>query len=103
MRCVAAVLLFLCFLAPAVLTPAVLAHDPPVSPGVAPAGIAPVELNEATVEQLDGLPGIGPALAERIVTYRDEHGPFEQVDDLAKVKGIGVRTLERLRPYLFLQ
>jgi len=63
----------------------------------------PFNLNEITLEQLDQLPGIGPALAERIVAYRDEHGPFTRIEQLNEVKGIGARTLEKLRPYLILE
>lgn len=83
------------------------AHDPPPvtrGGGVSPAAaIVPLDLNAATAEQLDELPGIGPALAARIVAFRDEHGPFEQVEQLGEVKGIGARTMGKLRPYLFLQ
>ena len=69
----------------------------------APTVPTPVDLNAANPEQLDTLPGIGPALAARIVAYRDEHGPFTEVEQLNKVKGIGARTLEKLRPLLVLQ
>lgn len=48
-----------------------------------------VQLNQATVEQLETLPGVGPALAERIVAYRKEHGPFKSLEQLTEVKGIG--------------
>ena len=59
-----------------------------------------IEINSATAEQLQEIPGIGPALATRIIDFREEHGPFERVEDLLNVQGIGVRTLERMRPYL---
>ncbi|QXC61543.1 ComEA family DNA-binding protein [Aquihabitans sp. G128] len=62
----------------------------------APAG--PVDLNQATAEQLDTLPGVGPATATAILAYRDEHGPFTSVDDLLEVRGIGDAKLEQLRP-----
>lgn len=65
---------------------------------IVPAGPEPVDLNEAGVEALDGLPGIGPALAERIVQSRARDGPFRRADDLLRVRGIGPVLLERLRP-----
>ena len=46
------------------------------------------------------LPGLGRVLAQRIITDREEHGPFHEVDDLVRVNGVGERTLERIRPYL---
>ena len=60
----------------------------------------PVDVNKATVEQLQEVPGIGPALAQRIVDFRTEHGLFEKVDDLLNVRGIGTTTLDKLKPYL---
>jgi competence protein ComEA len=58
---------------------------------------APVDLNSATAEQLDGLPGIGPVTAQKIVDYRTEHGPFTSVDDLDAIPGIGPARIENLR------
>lgn len=60
----------------------------------------PLDLNAATAEELQEVPGIGPTLAGRIVAFREEHGPFEKVDDLLNVQGIGTRSLERIRPYV---
>jgi comEA protein len=57
-----------------------------------------INLNTATSAQLQLLPGIGPALAGRILDYRTKNGPFRSVEDLDNVKGIGPRTLEKLRP-----
>lgn len=56
-------------------------------------------INSASAVELTDLPGIGPALAGRILEYREEHGPFESVDCLLNIRGIGERVLERLRPY----
>ncbi len=56
-----------------------------------------VDVNTADATALEDLPGIGPALAERIVAYREEHGPFGSVDDLTDVPGIGDAKLEALR------
>lgn len=67
------------------------------APSAAAAG-GPVDLNAATPEQLDALPGIGPVLAGRIVDFRTEHGRFSSVDELSDVSGIGDAVLERLRP-----
>ena len=58
---------------------------------------APVDINTADVEKLTGLPGVGPAIAQRIVDYRKEHGSFKSVDELLSVRGIGERSLARLR------
>lgn len=59
-----------------------------------------IDLNAADTYDLDRLPGIGPAKAEAILAYREEHGPFQSVDDLLSVSGIGEVTLENLRPYV---
>jgi competence protein ComEA len=66
------------------------------APGAAPG--APVDLNTATVAELDALPGVGPVIAGRIVAWRQQNGRFNRVDDLAEVQGIGAATLEKLRP-----
>lgn len=62
--------------------------------------IQPVDINIATAEELQKVPGIGEALASRIVEFREQNGRFEKVDDLLNVRGIGVASLEKLRPYL---
>ena len=59
-----------------------------------------IDLNTAAPEDLERLPGIGPAKAEAIAAYRTEHGPFRTVDQLMEVSGIGEATLEALRPYI---
>jgi competence protein ComEA len=62
----------------------------------------PVLLNTATAEDLDTLPGIGPALAQQIIAYREARGPFISVDQLTDVPGIGPAKLEQLRPLVAL-
>jgi competence protein ComEA len=60
----------------------------------------PIDLNRATAEDLEAIPGLGPALAQRIIDYRQAHGPFKQIDDLLAVSGIGPQHLQKLKPYL---
>ena len=57
-----------------------------------------LDVNQASSVELQALPGIGPKKAEAIITFRTSNGPFLVVDDLVKVKGIGPKTLEKLRP-----
>lgn len=59
-------------------------------------GGGPIDLNRATVEQLQTLPGIGPAIAARIVQHRDQHGPFRAPGDLRDVSGIGEKRFQDL-------
>jgi competence protein ComEA len=71
------------------------------SAGAAPGGgVAGIHLSTATVEQLDGVDGIGPTLAQRIIEYRDEHGGFRSLAELAQVDGIGEKRLATLREAL---
>lgn len=56
-----------------------------------------LDLNRATVAELDALPGIGPSKAAAIVKYREENGPFRAVEDLLDVPGIGPALLEQIR------
>ena len=60
----------------------------------------PIPVNQATAEDLDRLPGIGPGLAQRIVAYREQRGPFPDLESLMEVKGIKRKTLEKIRPFL---
>lgn len=75
-------------------------RGPPGASGQSPASAGSVNgrvnLNTATESDLDGLPGVGPAIAKRIVTYRQEHGGFRSVRDLMKVPGIGAKKFAEL-------
>lgn len=55
-----------------------------------------VNLNHATLSQLDDLPGIGPVIAERIIQFREDNGPFKRIEDLMNVPGIGEKTFLKL-------
>lgn len=59
-----------------------------------------IDVNAATYIELLHLPGIGPSLARRILDDRDANGPYQSIDDLARVKGVGPRTSEGIAPYL---
>jgi competence protein ComEA len=83
------------------------ARGPPAAAGATaaagsasgPAGAAagPISLNNATIEQLDQLEGIGPATAQKILDWRTEHGGFSSVDDLRQISGIGPKRFESLK------
>lgn len=62
-----------------------------------PTPAQPIDLNTASISQLDTLPGIGPATAQAIVDYRTQHGNYRSVDDLLKVRGIGPAKLDQIR------
>jgi len=86
----------------AVGVPAAPDAAPPAAPGAppSPASGAPpgkVDLNAATVEQLDALPGVGPVTAQRILEWRNRHGRFTRVEQLREIEGIGERRFAQLR------
>lgn len=96
---------------PAPAPPVVVTYEPTRRPtpsrrgrrasGRSGAGRAvPVLLNQASVEALDALPGIGRKRAMDIVAYRRQHGGFRQLDDLRRIHGMGPKMIARLRPYL---
>ncbi len=61
-----------------------------------------ISINTGTREQLDTIPGIGPVTAENIIIYRSENGFFQSLDDLVRVKGIGEKTLRKIREFICL-
>ena len=72
----------------------------PGTQGQAPAPkpeVKRVNINKADAEQLQALPGIGPGTAERIIRYREQHGPFQRIEELMNVRGIGPRRFARLK------
>ncbi len=89
---------------------AAVAHGPKEIPPREPEGArlrkledsekAVLDVNQAGIEELQRLPGIGPTLASRIVADRAAQGPFRSVGDLLRVRGIGPKTLEKLRPHV---
>ena len=67
---------------------------------VTPETKGPMDINTATLDELQTLKGIGPALAQRIIDYPEENGPFTSVEDLLNVKGIGEATLNKFRDHV---
>jgi len=63
----------------------------------------PININTAPLEELDALPGIGPHTAQAIIDFRGRFGPFQSLEDLMKVRGIGPKKLATLRPHIILQ
>jgi len=59
-----------------------------------------IDLNKATIEELENLPAIGPKIAKNIVEYREKFGPFRSVEELLEIKGIGPKRLKLLKKYL---
>lgn len=99
MKKIASVLVFVCCLG--LIAPLVtVAADKPAADA---AGMTDrVNVNTASTAELTALPGVGERTAERIVQFRNEHGAFVSIDDLVKVKGIGTKTLEKIRPMVVL-
>lgn len=62
-----------------------------------------IDINKANLKKLESIPGIGPVLANRIIEYRNINGKFKSLSDLLKIKGIGPKTLEKIKPYIKIQ
>ena len=86
------------FVAAALLAALVLTTGPAFAAASTPAG--KVNLNTATVSQLEELPGVGPGLAARIVEHRQKNGAFKSVEDVMAVKGIGEKNFSKIQGYL---
>ena len=73
------------------------------APGIPPHGSPALDLNSATLDELDALPGIGPAKARAIVAYRSSHGAFTGADELARVPGLSPSLVKRLRDRIYVR
>jgi competence protein ComEA len=86
-------------LALAIATAAPVTAAPPAAPKAA-SDARPIDINTADSATLESVPGIGKSLSQRIVAFREKNGPFQSVDDLLKVQGVGEKSIQKLRPYL---
>jgi competence protein ComEA len=90
--CLTLALMVLCPLAPGIANAAGSKQDVPAA--------GQIDINNANAEQLTVIPGIGKVMAERIVQFRDQNGSFKRIEDLLKIKGIGEKSFQKIRPYV---
>ena len=76
------------------------AASPAAAPKAGASEARPVDINTADMAALESVPGIGKSLSQRIIAFREKNGPFQSVDDLLKVQGVGEKSIQKLRPYL---
>ena len=76
------------------------AAAPSATPKAAASEARPIDINTADGATLESVPGIGKSLSQRILSFREKNGPFQSVDDLLKVQGVGEKSIQKLRPYL---
>lgn len=89
--------------AEATLTPAAALTKGERQPTATKTPLGKININTATVAELDVLPGIGPSIAQRIVDYRTQNGPFKKIEDLKKVRGIGDALFEQVKDLVTVQ
>ncbi len=108
-KCLSVVAVFMLIALPVIAAePAAPQKQEPAKAAAAPAKKAPglegqININTATAEQLVLLPGVGKKTADAIIEYRTKNGNFKAVDDIAKVKGIGPKKLEKIKSYRILE
>ena len=87
-----------CFLAMTLAFAVAMTPAEQRKPSKAPAAV--LDINQASAQDFAKLPGIGPKLAQRIVSFREKHGPFRRVEDLMAIRGVGLKKWKAIRPYV---